>query len=83
MRRAPDIEIEQNLRDAGCDEETIRRYYALEAAECGLLICRREQVRLLRVHRRGLLDQLHTCQRELDCLDYLLYRLRCGRTEES
>lgn len=83
MRRAPDIEIEQNLRDAGCDEETIRRYYALKAAECGQLICRREQVRLLRVHRQMLLDQLHTCQRELDCLDYLLYRLRCRRTEGS
>ena len=83
MKRTPDPETERNLRDAGCDEETIGGYCDLESAGVGPAVCRREQIRLLRAHRRALLEQLHSCQRRLDCLDFLIYHLRCERTEGS
>lgn len=64
------------LEDAGCDEETVRRYCELEAYQGRQSIACKEQIRLLRKHRRLLMDQLHRCQQQLDCLDYLLYRMR-------
>ncbi len=66
----------RNLRDAGCDDERIREYCTIaakplpEAAVCG------QQARLLIGYRKELLNQLHEDQRKIDCLDYLLYRLR-------
>ena len=36
---------------------------------------RRDQLRLLATHRASLLDQLHVSQRQIDCLDYLVYQM--------
>ena len=36
---------------------------------------RQEQLRLLRQHRAALLDRLHVSQRQIDCLDYLIYHM--------
>lgn len=63
--------VVQNLRDAGCDEETVERFLALEAAGD-----RREQLRLLARHRRQLLERVHREERRIDCLDYLVYQIQ-------
>ncbi len=62
--------IIQNLKDAGCDGDTIIAFvenFREEKIEDGL--------KLLAGHRRLLLDGLHKEQRQIDCLDYLVYKL--------
>lgn len=63
--------IEQNLRDAGCEEKCIREFMQdleQDRMQAGL--------RLLNQHRRLLLDAMHREQKRIDCLDYLLYQIR-------
>lgn len=64
-----------NLRDAGCDLELAKQVLALEQA--GQY---QEQMRLLSAHRRQLLDCLHREERQIDCLDYLVYQLEKRRS---
>ena len=60
----------RNLKDAGCSESDIQRF--LKLGQAGR---RRDQLRLLTMHRATLLDQLHVSQRQIDCLDYLIYQM--------
>ena len=60
----------RNLEDAGCSETDIQRF--LQLGQEGK---QREQLRLLTMHRATLLDQLHVSQRQIDCLDYLIYQI--------
>ena len=64
-----DEKTRENLRDAGCDEALIAELGALPST-CARL-CR------LKAYRRKLLDGIHIEQRKLECLDYLIYQLRC------
>ena len=61
----------QNQKDAGCDLETMERFLALE--QTGQT---REQLKLLSVHRKRLLDKVHEEERRIDCLDYLVYQMK-------
>lgn len=63
------------LRDAGCDETLIQRFMSLENRGEKETVCA-EQIRLLCGYRCGLMEDLHACQKKVDCLDYLLYSLR-------
>nr|WP_317283167.1 hypothetical protein [uncultured Sellimonas sp.] len=58
----------QNLVDAGCDNEMIQscmsRFLMNDSA--GML-------RILSQHKHKLLDTVHACQKEIDCLDYLMF----------
>lgn len=72
--RRMDGKTRENLRDAGCDEELIAELETLPGT-CAQL-CR------LKTYRRDLLDGIHVEQRKLECLDYLIYQLRCD-TERS
>ena len=63
--------LEQNLRDAGCEERCVREFMQdleQDRMQAGL--------RLLNQHRRLLLDAMHREQKRIDCLDYLLYQIR-------
>ncbi len=60
-----------NLRDADCPEELINQF-----VECKEERDIEEALRLLAIHRRCLLDCIHTAQQKLDCLDYLIYQLK-------
>lgn len=62
--------IVQNLIDAGCGEEFIAEFIEDFRKEN---ITR--ELKLLRLHRRLLLEKLHTEQKRIDCLDYLVYRM--------
>ena len=63
--------IIQNLKDSGCGEKTIKAFvnnFNDKKFSDGL--------KLLEAHRRALLDELHKEQKQIDCLDYLVYKMR-------
>lgn len=63
--------IIQNLKDAGCDSETIEQFMAdLQKGK------EANSLKRLAVHRKNLLDSLHREQKCIDCLDYLVYQMR-------
>ena len=62
--------LRENLKDAGCDPDMIRRCEALAQSEK-----QGELMRVLSQHRRALLDAVHENERRIDCLDYLVYQL--------
>lgn len=60
----------QNLIDAGCDEAA--------AEQCAKMILdggTEQAFRILEKHRSRLLDEVHTNQKRIDCLDYLIYKI--------
>ncbi len=70
--------VMQNLRDAGCEEKLICAF-----ASSGETNDHEAQRRLLNEYRKRLLDSIHTAhdelkrlEKELCCLDYLLYQMR-------
>ena len=64
-------DIIQNLKDAGCDEDTIRTF--LEDLQRGKRVT---GIQLLEKHRCSLVDHLHQDQKQIDSLDYLLFIMR-------
>ncbi len=60
----------QNLQDAGCQADMIAAF--VQDMHKGQL---QAGQRLLELHRRSLLDELHRAQKHIDRLDYLLYQL--------
>ncbi|MDD2959116.1 MAG: hypothetical protein PHE06_10230 [Lachnospiraceae bacterium] len=58
----------QNLKDAGCDEKMISQCMALATSK------QLSEILLkLKKHKKQLLDIVHSGQKEIDCLDYLIY----------
>ena len=66
-----ELQIVQNLKDAGCTDEVIRTF--LEDLEQGTFS---DGVKLLQKHRRFLLNNTHEWQKKIDCLDYLIYQMK-------
>lgn len=63
--------IIQNLKDAGCDSETIEKFMAdLQKGK------EASSLKYLAAHRKKLLDSLHREQKCIDCLDYLVYQMK-------
>lgn len=60
----------QNMKDAGCNEDTINRF--LLCYQAGDI---KGELKVLSNHRQYLLDEVHKGQREIDCLDYLVYQI--------
>lgn len=61
-------EYRQNLIDAGCNEKTIVRFLDCTTKE--------EQLRILNVQRKQLLEDYRNDAKRLDCLDYLVNQLK-------
>ena len=61
----------QNLKDAGCEKQCVEEFLALEQEGK-----RWEQLKLLELHRQKLLDRVHEEERQIDCLDYLVYQMQ-------
>ena len=62
--------LRQNLIDAGCDQEIVQRCMDLAQGKKTA-----ELKRILARHRRTLLDTFHQSEKQIDCLDYLVYTL--------
>lgn len=60
----------QNMKDAGCSEDTINRFLVCYQADDV-----RGELKVLSHHRQNLLEQIHKGQKEIDCLDYLVYQI--------
>ena len=62
--------IVQNLKDAGCSKDVI---------ECCISCLnngrKEELLRRLENHRKGLLHKVHEGEKQIDCLDYLVYQI--------
>ena len=73
MAEAGDLfeQIHQNLLDAGCDRQTTDLCMAF--VKEGQLL---DMMPILKRHKHALLDSLHKAQKQIDCLDYLLYKLK-------
>ena len=67
--------IRQNLIDAGCDENTITSFKSCKSI--------RDEIRLLEKHRAALLDKSHEVNRQISCLDYLLYDLKKSQSSTN
>lgn len=61
----------QNLKDAGCDLQTVKQFISL--LEEGKV---KEQLKLLSEHRSYLLERVHREEKQIECLDYLVYQLQ-------
>ena len=59
--------IMQNLLDAGCDAQFADTFFREDS---------QSQLKLLSCHRCRLLDTIHAHQKQLDCLDYLIYSIK-------
>lgn len=63
--------IVRNLRDSGCGEDIIEAFIDNLHKEKYS-----EGLKLLTAHRHTLLDELHKEQKRIDCLDYLVYKMK-------
>lgn len=61
----------QNLKDAGCTDEMVEKFMALQDSDD-----EEQQIRLLFGHRKHLLEKLHRDEKRIDCLDYLIYQMQ-------
>lgn len=61
----------QNLKDAGCDEDTVNEFMELAKTRKKL-----SQLKLLERHRIILLETVHKNEKQIDCLDYLVYQMK-------
>lgn len=63
--------IYRNLLDAGCDDSLISTCMELlKAGKCD------EMLAVLARHRKTLLDAVHREQKQIDCLDFLIYKIQ-------
>lgn len=68
----------QNLKDAGCDSISIMDF--MKPGEEGW---KSEQIRFLERHRKELIETVHTEQKKIDCLDYLIYQLKKEKEDKN
>lgn len=72
MRNCPERqEMIQILKDAGCEDEFISRIISLIDINQG-----EDVFKLLREWRNHLMDEIHSSQHKLDCLDYLIRKMK-------
>lgn len=70
--------LRQNLVDAGCGPDIVRQCMALAQKQD-----QSELMRVLSCHRRALLDALHQSEKQIDCLDYLVYQMEKKANKQS
>lgn len=64
-------EVVQNLKDAGCGMEGIQDFLSyLEKNQ------KEKQLEFLEHHRKQLLNNVHTEEKKIYCLDYLAYQIK-------
>lgn len=71
MEKTNSVEIKLCLQDAGCQKQMIDEY--MESIEQHDL---NKQLFLLKKQKCLLLEKLHENQKQIDCLDYLIYTMK-------
>lgn len=64
-------DVVQNLIDAGCSPDTIQCF--MDHFDKGDW---KYQLSLLEEHRKSILCKVHEEEKQIDCLDYLVYRIK-------
>lgn len=67
-------DVIRNLKDAGCDQKRIDCFM-----ECMAQDDFNGQLRLMKEQRRDLLDRVHEEEKQINCLDYLVYQIDRSR----
>lgn len=72
MAEASDVYgiLYQNLVDAGCSEKGIA-----DCMDCARKGEWKKILPMLAQHKKILLERMHTSEKQIDCLDFLIYRL--------
>ena len=70
-------DVSRNLKDAGCCYSMICEYLGLCKAGS-----KEKKLQLLENYRRELIECLHEAQKKIDCLDYLIYKIRNDKDEK-
>lgn len=68
----------QNLIDAGCGQEVVKQCMELNEEQKTAQL-----MQVLARHRRTLLDAVHAGQKQIDCLDYLVYQMEKAQSRKS
>lgn len=68
--------IKECLEDAGCSKEMIQ-----SVIDCIQNDEHERKMMLLKEHRCHLLKKIHYVQKQIDCLDYLLYQFKQNKNE--
>lgn len=68
----------QNMKDAGCSRETIE--CCINCLDYGK---ETELLERLSNHREGLLHKVHEGEKQIGCLDYLVYQIDRSRSENE
>lgn len=63
--------VAQNLKDAGCSTDTITDFLAFY--DEGNV---QKQLSILESHRKQLLSKVHSEEKRISCLDYLVYQIK-------
>ena len=63
--------IKQNLVDAGCDKDFINSFMTMDFDKQ-----KNEALTMLARQRKNLLDSIHTNERKIYCLDFLVNKIR-------
>ena len=71
MKDDPRDDLIQNLEDAGCSHKVVEEFLS-----CGGEKKAQDQLKVLSNHRKKLLDNVHKCEKQIGCLDYLVYKLQ-------
>ncbi len=71
MTAMSDEQVYECMADAGCGKELIKQF-----AACQRSGRQKDQLRLLGGYRRLLLERIHTEQKKLDLLDYLVWTVK-------
>lgn len=63
--------LKRNLIDAGCELQMIQ-----ECLQCYETKDKEKQLKLLMIYRSHLLEKIHLNQKQMECLDYLIYEIK-------
>lgn len=66
-----DIELRDALTASSCDEKIIGEITSLIADGNTA-----KAKTLLEKHRKNILDEVHSCEKSIECIDYLIYKLK-------
>ena len=67
-----------NLKDANCKNDFIQQIIKEEIK--GDI---KKEIKLLEFHRKNLLNSLHKFQQQIDCLDYLILKIKTKIKEKQ
>ncbi|MBE5039584.1 hypothetical protein [Ructibacterium gallinarum] len=65
----PDKEIMRALCDVGCDDTIIDKFIKTDGRK-------KDMLHILQEQRVNILNILHPVQRQLECIDFLIYKIR-------